>query len=157
MRKRVQRWVLALAGCGALVVPAAVVLPSTSALAANCAQPAGLRIVTPGGTLGGGNTVTIAPNSKVYPVGIADPGTYIFFWTEPVTIFAFQYPAPPSNGKPNDWYVNPNPAGDNCVVNQPSNSQAPILIGQSGYMMGQYQDPKTGNLITVYVGHVIIT
>jgi hypothetical protein len=110
-----RRLIVPLVTAGVLAAPAAAALPSASAFAATCKQPSTAWIATPAGSLGGGNTLTLSPGTKVYPVGIALPGTTITF--QAFNTATDTHDAPYTTVK----------ANGNCVVNQPSQANAPII------------------------------
>jgi hypothetical protein len=153
MMRGLQGWITALV-VGATTVTALTALTPGSALAASCNQESSARIVMSEGTLANGSTITIPPGTKVWPVGITVPGNPIEFDTLPVAPppLSFQL----ANGAQTAKYTTGN-ANDNCVVNQPDDNNAPLLVGQSGYIQAKYLDWRTNLPVTTYVGHVIVT
>ncbi len=77
MLKRARRSAFALAASSALVLMALVVVTPGSAQAATCGQPTHVWWATPGGSLGGGDTVTLAPGAPAWATGVVAPNTTI--------------------------------------------------------------------------------
>jgi hypothetical protein len=145
--KRVRRRSITVIASGAMLVSAMVALPSASALAATCNQSSHVWVATPAGTLANGNTLTLSTGTKVYPVGVVQPGSYIFFTS-------YEGNAPYDV----DVYINPNAANGNCVVNQPSSSDAPLIGSGPGFwsVTANYVSWETGQTTTKLVGYVNI-
>jgi len=144
MMKHARRWALALVASSSLVIPATAVLPSASALAAtSCKQPTHVWIATPAGTLANGNTLALAPDTLVYPVGVVQPGTTIYFYTPSQAALGYRT----------------NAAGSNCVVNQPQSGNAPAIgdVPAGTYPVDATYIPwETGNQVTTLVGYVYV-
>ncbi len=148
-----RRW-LTLLAAGAIAASSAIALTPGSAMAVSCNQPTAAWMATPDGTLANGDTVPEPPGGmQVWPVGITVPGDTITFTVVPVI-------------GPTTGFINPNTgatsftyttvsANGNCVVNQPSNNNAPILLVNSAYITATVTDWKTGQVWTVNVGHVV--
>jgi hypothetical protein len=139
-----RRWILAVAASAALVIPVAAVLPSASALASSCAQPTHVWIATPAGSLANGNEVALAPLTSVYPVGVVQPGTSIYFFTPSQSALGYR------TGN----------AGGNCVVNQPSQSNAPVIgfVPAGTYPVDATYTPwESGTQVTTLVGYIVVS
>ncbi len=132
---------------GILLSSAMVGLPSAPAFASTCQQPSHVWVATPAGTLANGNTLTLSTGTQVYPVGVVQPGSYIFFTS-------YQGNAPYDV----DVYINPNAANGNCVVNQPSPGNAPLIGSGPGFwsVTANYVSWETGQQTNVLVGYVNI-
>jgi hypothetical protein len=146
MLKRARRLVLALAACSALMVPAVVLTSSGTAFAATCGQPAHVWWATPGGSLGGGNTITLAPGSPAWATGVVAPGTQIFYFTTDGFFFV--------NGQ-NETAFSTTAADGNCVVHHDLNQI--FIPPQAGPIdvYASYDDWQTGWTET-FVGEINI-
>ncbi|MBV9445859.1 MAG: hypothetical protein JO345_08190 [Streptosporangiaceae bacterium] len=148
-----RRW-LSLLAAGAITASGTVALAPGSAMALTCNQPTAAWMATPDGTLANGDTVPEPPSGmRVWPVGITVPGDRITFTVVPVI-----GPTPgfidPHTGA-TSWTYTTVQANGNCVVNQPSDSDAPILLVNAAYITATITDWRTGQVWTIVVGHVV--
>lgn len=146
MPKRLRRWFLALAATSTLIVPAVAVLPAAGAAAASCGQPAKAWWVTPGGSIGGGGTLTVPAGTPAWMTGIAMPGTSIYYFT--TSGFLYAYGQLTTN-------VVTTAADGNCVVHHGDNQiYIPPQSGLPVVLYATYQNWDGGGWVTTYVGQI---
>ncbi len=147
MLTRVRRSAVALVASGALVLMGGMVAAPQSALAATCGQSTHVWFATPGGSLGGGNTVTLSPGSPAWATGVVAPNTNIFYWTTDGFFFV--------NGQ-NETAFTTTSSDGNCVVHHENNEI--FIPAQSGPIdvYASYEQWETGTWVTSYVGEIVI-
>ena len=123
-----------------------------AAQAALCGQPSHVWWATPGGSLGGGNTIYVPAGSTSYATGIVSPGWPITFHAPP----GFFVSVSGGGVSPDGSSFTTTPADGNCVVHHDQNI---INTPQRGtfYIYADYADWGLNQVLyNQFVGTLVV-